>query len=241
MKNIFYNFLTAILIITPLMVNPAEVCKPNQSLSHIGIYPSNLKAATAGEYYREVVTVNLEAHRLKNSNERIKLNVKGTLPKGLSFECNRANCIYPVTEIHACIKISGKLHENAEGNYSLFIHAESLSTSYTILEERAALVVSAEKAQNSNTQRHRFKVLPNQPNPFSRETEIRFILNSPQTVEFSIYDLLGNMVYQTKIRGVVGNNSYLFVLPDDFKSGSYFYSIKTKEGSITQRMMISRE
>lgn len=75
------------------------------------------------------------------------------------------------------------------------------------------------------------------PNPFSVTTKIRFIAISEFEVEFSVKDLIGNVVYIQKYTTKKGANSIPFYR-DKLDSGIYIYSIKTNSEIISKRIVI---
>ncbi|MCB0460786.1 MAG: T9SS type A sorting domain-containing protein [Flavobacteriaceae bacterium] len=75
------------------------------------------------------------------------------------------------------------------------------------------------------------------PNPFSVTTKVRFTAMAEFEVEFSVKDLIGNVVYAQKYTTKVGANTIPFYR-DKLDSGIYIYSIKSSTEIISKRIVI---
>lgn len=75
------------------------------------------------------------------------------------------------------------------------------------------------------------------PNPFSVTTKIKFQANAVFEIEFSVKDLIGNVVYFQKFTTKEGVNTIPFYR-DKLDSGIYIYSIKTASEVISKRIVI---
>ncbi len=75
------------------------------------------------------------------------------------------------------------------------------------------------------------------PNPFSVTTKVKFQALSVFEIEFSVKDLIGNVVYSQKYTTKVGANSIPFYR-DKLDSGIYIYSIKTNNEIKSKRIVI---
>lgn len=75
------------------------------------------------------------------------------------------------------------------------------------------------------------------PNPFSVTTRIKFQAQAVFEIEFSVKDLIGNVVYSQKYTTKVGANSIPFYR-DKLDSGIYIYSIKTNTEIKSKRIVI---
>ena len=86
------------------------------------------------------------------------------------------------------------------------------------------------------------ELLPNRPNPFRSETEIRFDLVASSSYELTIFDITGRRV--TSISGI-GSEGINMVPWDgrndsgiDVSAGVYFYSLRTDSGTSTRKMVL---
>jgi len=83
-----------------------------------------------------------------------------------------------------------------------------------------------------------FSLLQNYPNPFNPVTTIRFDIPVSQRVEIVVYDILGRKVKELyNDVAPVGTISIDFKA-DDLASGMYVYQLKTKEISISKKMIL---
>jgi len=86
------------------------------------------------------------------------------------------------------------------------------------------------------------ELLPNQPNPFRSETEIRFDLPSSGSYELTIYDITGRRVSGLSGLGSEGLNRVSWDGRNDsgidVSAGVYFYSLQTDSGRSTRKMVL---
>ncbi len=75
------------------------------------------------------------------------------------------------------------------------------------------------------------------PNPFSVTTKIKFHAMAVFEIEFSVKDLIGNVVYFQKYTTKTGANTIPFYR-DKLDSGIYIYSIKTNTEITSKRIVI---
>ena len=82
------------------------------------------------------------------------------------------------------------------------------------------------------------QLLQNVPNPFTRQTVINYQLEEPDAVTLEIHDLTGRLLatYGEGVRSA-GANSFI-INADALTKGIYFYSLKTKRGVITKKMIV---
>jgi len=82
------------------------------------------------------------------------------------------------------------------------------------------------------------RVLQNQPNPFSSQTTIDFVIDKSQNVEFSFFNSAGQQVHRRTSFFNKGTNS-IVVSGDELQdSGVIIYRMKTEEGVITKKMIV---
>ncbi len=75
------------------------------------------------------------------------------------------------------------------------------------------------------------------PNPSNLSTTIPFELTANGSVQFVVYNMLGEMVERRTVSGKRGANT-LTVETQNLKSGVYLYSIQSGEKKITKRLMV---
>ena len=84
-----------------------------------------------------------------------------------------------------------------------------------------------------------FVLQQNFPNPTNGNTTIQFIEGNQELIDFSITNLLGDVVLKKAINAKRGVNT-LEINIDDFSSGVYLYSISNGKNMLTKRMIISK-
>ena len=82
------------------------------------------------------------------------------------------------------------------------------------------------------------KLLPNQPNPFSQSTKIRFETSDPTEVNIKIYTSTGSLLYSDQIKAIKGQNELSINRSQIVNSGIYFYEISTQNEKLVQKMIV---
>jgi len=94
-----------------------------------------------------------------------------------------------------------------------------------------------EKSQDVLERTKGLKDVVASPNPFSVTTKIKFHALSRFDIEFSVKDLIGNVVYFKKYTTKKGVNIIPFYR-NHLDSGIYIYSIKSSTEIISKRIVI---
>lgn len=84
----------------------------------------------------------------------------------------------------------------------------------------------------------KFDVIQNIPNPFSGNTTIKFSTPNAGNIEFTVFDMIGKVVYSEKIQAQAKTNSFNFNA-EKLSPGSYFYSLNNGNKTITKKMIVS--
>jgi len=135
--------------------------------------------------------------------------------------------------------------ENSNDENTLIIQDDQVANFY--LQEFAARYYEAGGTDSINTTTSvdedeslipiQFSLMQNYPNPFNPVTKIRFEVPLSQKVELNVYDILGRKVKELYNEiAPVGIVSIEFKA-DDLASGTYIYQLKTKEFSISKKMV----
>ena len=111
----------------------------------------------------------------------------------------------------------------------LFILLVSLSSA-VFSQQSEKNVINPESGNN-------IKEILASPNPFSVTTKIKFHASAAFEIQFSVKDLIGNVVYFQKYKTKKGTNSIPFYR-DKLDSGIYIYSIKTNTEIKSKRIVI---
>ncbi len=83
-----------------------------------------------------------------------------------------------------------------------------------------------------------FIVSQNQPNPFSGSTDVVVYLQSGSDVTLTVSDILGNVVNEGQLGTFSAGNHVINIDANGLQSGVYFYTISTRDHSITKKMQV---
>ena len=181
------------------------------------------------------------------------------LPMGFSYECasqsadgtiSENNCIFPGGG-YGCLKLTSEEVPNVIGTYPLTVALDIVAeyevfgimipvevTDDSLLNY---LVLVVEEGNNSGSgeliDARDFKGLGTYPNPFSESTSIHFGNNNSNDVKFSVFDILGNLVFVDNIKTETGHNEYSFD-KGNLTSGLYTYTISNGSKTISERVII---
>ena len=84
-----------------------------------------------------------------------------------------------------------------------------------------------------------FILQQNYPNPTNGNTTIDFIAGNTDMIDFTITNLLGDIVINRQINSKRGVNK-IDVNTSDFSNGIYLYSISNGINKVTKRMIVSK-
>ncbi len=104
-------------------------------------------------------------------------------------------------------------------------------TSYSLIVDKAAGI----SVVSSNS----FQLLQNSPNPFNGTSKVDFISPKSDTYTFTVYNMVGEVVYSQKTDAKRGLNSIVFD-GSILKSGMYTYSIGNADVKTTKIMTVSK-
>ncbi|MEO6305441.1 MAG: T9SS type A sorting domain-containing protein [Bacteroidia bacterium] len=78
----------------------------------------------------------------------------------------------------------------------------------------------------------------NVPNPFSGKTTVKFNVKDESQAKICVYNLLGDKIFEDKIKTIYGDNSYELD-GSNWSNGMYLYTIQYKNYSETKRMVLT--
>ena len=78
----------------------------------------------------------------------------------------------------------------------------------------------------------------NFPNPFVKNTSIQFNSDAAKAVNLSVSNMVGKVVYTSKLQASKGENNVNFTA-DQLTPGVYFYTISDGKNSVTRRMVVA--
>ena len=84
-----------------------------------------------------------------------------------------------------------------------------------------------------------FVLQQNFPNPTNGNTTIQFVAGNQNQIDFTITNLLGDVVYNQQINAKRGVNT-LDINTNEFSSGVYLYAIANGNNKLTKRMIVSK-
>jgi len=210
-----------------------------------GIYPDSaigLPKAYVNVAYNTVITVVVPTDTVlfgfSFAVDSIGISSVSGLPAGFAYSTNPTND-YIHGGASGCVLITGTPILSQIGIYPISITLESWVNHGTssisdthqgyynlIIEEP----VSIENVKNEEAD------LINYPNPFTKETAIQFNASVNENMKLSIYNSLGQVVYNEDLTVNKGENIHPLKLNVD--DGIYFYTITGKNTSFRSKMTI---
>ncbi len=189
----------------------------------------------------------------------IAVNSVTGLPMGFEWECasqdsegniTENNCVFPGGGF-GCLRLFSDDVPNVVGTYPLVVALDIVAeyevfgimvpvevTDDTMLNY---LVLIVEEGNNSGigdlVDSRQFKGLGTYPNPFGESATIHFGNNNSNDVKFSVFDILGNLVYTENIQTEIGHNEYVFQ-KGKLKTGLYTYTLSNGSEKISERVII---
>tara|TARA_B100000902_G_scaffold375942_1_gene406445 strand:+ start:26 stop:1117 length:1092 start_codon:yes stop_codon:yes gene_type:complete len=190
----------------------------------------------------------------------IAVNSVNGLPMGFDWECASQdpngeitgdNCTFPGGG-YGCLRLFSNEVENVVGTYPIVV-ALDIVAEYEVFGVSIPVEVTDDSMLNylvlhieegdcglSNSElvdSRSFNSLGTYPNPFNNSANIHFGNDKNSEVLFSVYDLLGNLVYTEKIQSVIGHNEYVFER-GGLVSGLYTYTLFNGDKSISKNIII---
>lgn len=230
----------------------AQVCSPDPNATGL-VYPMQPDSVIdqVGDYYEQTITISVPTDTTVSVItvfiDSIYLESVTGLPTGLTYGCNSSlgNCTY-LGGTEGCFIISGTVNDTV-GVYPIVFNVvlsgvldstgtggDPLTLPYAL--EVYSLYVGNVGVEMLNTSK--FDVIQNVPNPFNGSTTIKF--NSPvaETINFSVYDMIGRQVHSNKINAVTGINTINYT-SEKLAPGAYFYTLTNGKNSVTKRMVVT--
>ena len=202
-------------------------------------------------------TININGFDLAlESIEIAQEGAVGGLPVGLDYGCNPGSCVFTPEDTLACMVIRGiATAANTPGVYPLTITTKIFTSlgdfdvtfPTTIIPGADGTydLILAE-AGNPNctiagTNDYLTKNISvyNSPNPFGNTTNIEVNSKVDETLEFRVFDMLGNLVHYRKVEIIQGSNNFEFD-GAALSNGIYTYTLSNKTAVLSKKMVISR-
>ena len=124
---------------------------------------------------------------------------------------------------------------NDDTRFDLDLNTESESSSEAYTRELQTMTL---RLTDSYAQTAEVELYQNQPNPFSDRTSIDFTIPFDQEVTFTIFDISGNVKFESKALYVRGENRITVDRPEfGLNKGIYYYQIQTQSRSLVRKMI----
>lgn len=251
MKKILLSLLFAFVVFGINTVNAQ--CTPDPNLNNPGISPdsaTNLPPAYVNVPYNTTMTANVPIDTSQGgvpvTIEKICIkSIELTSPlTGFTWTTNTADNCFP-GGTKKCLLLQATPGTADIGVHNLIVSLEtnaSLGGMFPLTQKdtiRYYRIVVSNGAGIKVEDGRKFFALQNTPNPFANTTDIHF--NSPTSANytFTVYNMIGEVVYNETITSVYGGNTYTFN-GSKLDEGIYFYKLTNGTNSFTQRMIIQR-
>lgn len=166
-------------------------------------------------------------------------------PAWLSYACDNANCDYNASQSQ-CALVTGTPPSGSAGTYAMDVLVDVyaivlsnptlIATDYNSGNQLILIVTTGgsgiETAGNSE-----FRLIPNQPNPFSDCTRIGVTTPVQDLITLNVVDMLGNIVYTEKLAAKAGENNFAFT-GHEISGGIYFYTVMNGQNQMVTRKMV---
>jgi hypothetical protein len=240
MKHLLLTSVFAMAFSVQLMAQ----CTPSTACAN-GICPDtivNLTAANNGQAYSDFLTVVVPADTtvfgFPITIDSLVVDSISGCPAGINWTTNSSYNGW-LGGTKGCVVFAGL--PTTSGTYPLNIYVRLLTAvvDYPYTYTGYKIVVSGSSGVSlENFNENDFVLLQNMPNPFSGKTQIRF--NSPEaaTVQFTVMNLLGEVVCSYPVNAQKGVTSLDFNATD-VPSGIYLYQVSDGKQTCSSRMIVS--
>ena len=176
-----------------------------------------------------------------NIDSAVLQSVAG-LPAGLTYVCNTTTNSWLGGD-QGCATIQGT--PTVQGSFDITINLDGWVTVFFAPFSQAisfggyVIDVGPAGIETIQVTKETFVLQQNFPNPTNGNTTIQFIAGNQELIDFSITNLLGDVVLKKAINAKRGVNT-LDINNDNLSSGVYLYSISNGKNMLTKRMIISK-
>jgi hypothetical protein len=231
-------------------------CTPDTQFSAPGIYPDSttgLSSAYVGQAYNEVITIitPLDTSVVYNGIPinvtvvTIELTSLTGLPASFSYDCEAGNCTFDGGST-ACAVLSSSSPDVSE----IGLHQIIMNTTTTadaglpinieqddVIDYYYIEVLSGTNSTLNQFSDNSFELKGAFPNPVVNNAKIQFISGTSESVNFKVYNLLGEEIESQFIKSNRGVNT-INVNTTSYSQGMYLYSINNGKDILTKRMII---
>lgn len=125
----------------------------------------------------------------------------------------------------------------ANGN-SVNFNGFSSGDNWNYAPNKKIVITSPTGIVNNNATANSFSLEQNYPNPFNPSTLIKFSIQKNSDVLLVIYNSLGELIQEAVNTNLKQGSYSVNWDASKYPGGVYFYSLKTKENSITKKMIL---
>lgn len=228
-------------------------CTPDPQYTAAGVYPDSatgLADAGVGIPYGETVTIIVPIDTTVEvvpgfpqtlSMDSIVITAVNGLPPGFTYTCASPGCAF-VGNSTSCLIIEGTANPGDEGNYPLDVQLNGYVGGTGIPVPGSVGYYSIDVVTNlsvGDLAGSTFDLGQTQPNPTTGMTLVNFDAVRGGKFNFTVVNLLGEVVYEETISANGGENTITFDA-SKFNTGMYLYSLSNGENTVTKRMVVTR-
>jgi hypothetical protein len=231
-------------------------CLPDPQYTIAGIYPDSsvgMPNAIVGQAYNEVITIITAVDTnvifggipINVDIIEIALDSVNGLPANFVYDCAAPNCVF-LGGSTSCAVLSSTINPTAAdiGLYQIFMYTTAtvdagwagIQTQNDIIDYYYINITNTTSTVNQFSD-FTFELKDIYPNPAHNTAKIQFISGVISTVEFNIYNLLGEEVESRVIPSTRGVNT-INVNTTSYSEGMYLYSINNGKEVLTKRMIV---
>ena len=171
------------------------------------------------------------------------------MPAGFSWSTNPGTGTFPGGS-YGCAGVTGLATAgqelggpNSDGVYPIIIYftatVDVFSTPTDFPATKTGYKLRIQAANNvPSTANINFSVNQNAPNPSDKQADFLFTNPSNGTVQFTLYNILGETVKQNTISATKGDNHFILNTAD-LSAGVYLYTFRSGNATVTRRMTVS--
>lgn len=205
---------------------------------------SEINNAAATQFYSQVIHISVPADTVMppivfpiTIDSAGIVSISG-LPNGFSYQTNSSNDIWP-GDTTGCVLLQGMPTAAEIGTYTLSVEyiVYALGQAATDILYYDFEVLDSTHVGFDKVTEHGFGLKQNMPNPANENTQIDFFSENEKTLEFSIYNVQGQLVDKRVIQAKKGVNS-ISVNTSRYASGIYVYRLNDGIVSDSKRMII---
>ena len=219
---------------TPIPFTGNELTNPDTVQ---GIAP-----AAETQAYTQIIHMRIPADTIYNGAvipiDSVGITDINGLPTGFTWLTNEDNNHWP-GDTFGCIIFQGTPDIGDAGSYSIAIDVSiyALGTSMPYTMNYNFEILDNSFVGFTISKNDKFILNQNQPNPFDNSTLISYNMPTNANVVFTVYNIIGNVVYHNNYSSSIGKNTIKFE-KSDLSEGIYIYELLYGNQVFRKRMVI---